>query len=534
MLWSNLWRYLLQVLRFFLICFVSYNLTLSLLGAEDSLLKEAKIAFSRKAYQEAVKKFTQYSETHPNDGIPLMYMGYIYEYKKDYPRSIYHFRRSVELNLDREQKKTVLLKLALFFQFHQDWNLAATYASRFLKIEPKNEEMQKIYQKATLNRGVVVSNPTVSLVEKKEDEIDKTPSKKKELEKQDKVTGPEKIEKADKIEKPDKSSSTSEKSDKTEKNSNEDDLWEKALTLVEEKKWDQAESLLANLIERDPNRTRYFYKMGIVKLRKEDAKSAIEFFDKAKKNPFSKDTNVFLYFIFLNEGLAFQKLNQSDKAEESFKKAIAQQEKDVPYLALSRMKHQATNWSECFNFADQAVNLGGQTEAHMFRFVCGAEDGKPTEVWQNNFEKFSKFLEKSYNDPATVPEKFQIGFLRLARQLTATGKPEKAEPYFEIVGKDPNLNQSREYLFYRGRNLFYIGKTDEGLSYLNKVPNSSAAYYMIARAYARKKDLAKTKEHIAKAGQLKAEYWDFASNETDFQEFRKDQSFLEFLKNKGN
>ncbi len=505
----------------------------TLFPVEDSVLKDAKKAFSRKAYQESVKKFTQYSETHPNDGVPFMYMGYIYEYKKDYPRSILNFRKAAELNLDKEQKKTVLLKLALFFNFHQDWNLAAVYSSRFLKYDPKNEEIGKIYNRAVGNRGNPGTAVTVSSIEKPAEARPSASSRKEENEKQEKPEKQEKSEKKEDLNDTAKQpASVYEKALQT--NPNDEDLkWEYALALFEEKKWDKAESILSSLLEKDPNRSRYLYKLGMIKLRKDDPQGAIDNFEKAKKNPFSKDTNVFFYYLNLNQGLAYQKLKKTNEAEDSFKKSFQQVAKDPPLLALSRLKFQQSAWSDCAKFAEQAVSLGGQPEAHMFRFICSAEDGKGTEVWDSNFQQYYKFLEKNFPEPKSAPEKYHIGYLRLARQLTASGKPEKAETYFQIYANDKEVNQTREYLFYRGRNLFYLGKSDEALSLLQQVPNSSATYYLMARAYAKKGDFAKTKSLIQEAAKLKAEYWDFAIKESDFAEPRKDPGFLEFLKNKG-
>jgi len=504
--------------------FILFLLTIQLSATENALLKEAKQAFSRKAYQEAIKKFTKYSELHPSDGEPFMYMGYIHEYKKDYPNSIHNFRKAAELTLPKDHKKTVILKLALFFNYHQDWNLAATYSARYLKYDPKNEEMQKIYNRATGNKGNPSSNiaisPPVKHQEPKNIE-EKTPTKKP-------VSTNVIVEEDDEI-KPSTSYEAELKS-----NPNDENLrWEYALALFEEKKYDLAEENIKILIDKFPNRTRYHYKMGIVKLRKDDPSSAIESFERARKNPLSKDTNVFLYYVFLNEGIAYQKLKQNEKAEDAFKDSYKQLNKDTPLLALARLYHEQSNWNLCADSAEKAVNLAGQVESHMFRFVCLAEDEKSGTRLNVSYEKYFQFLESSFPNLSKTPEKYQVGFLRLARHLTLVGRETTAEKYFSALETDESLNMTREYLFYRGKNLFYLGKIDQSISLLQKVKNSSASHYLLARCYAKKGDVSQLKTNLKTAGDLKADYWEMAKKENDFANYMKDVQFKDYIDNKG-
>ncbi len=497
-------------------------LTFTLSANENAILKDAKKAFSRKAYSEAIKKFIMYSENHPSDGEPFMYLGYIYEYKKDYPNSIQNFRKSAELNLEKDHKKTVLLKLALFFNYRQDWNLAAAYSARYLKYDPKNEEMQKIYNRATGNRGNPSSNtnyiPPVKVIETKP-VVEKQENKKANLH-------------SENDEDDLKQSSEYEKELKLSPN-DENLRWEYSLSLIEEKKYELAEENIKLLIEKNPNRTRYHYKLGIVKLRKEDPKSAIDSFERARKNPLSKDTNVFLYYVYLNEGIAYQKLNEFEKAESSFKSAFKQVAKDTPLLALARLYHSETKWTECAENADGAIQLAGQIESHMFRFICLAEKEKAGSKFEGSFEKYFGYLESNFPNPSKSPEKYQVGFLRLARYLTTLGKENTAEKYFAVLESDPSLNLTREYLFYRGKNLFYLGKIDQAISLLQKVSNSSASHYLLARSFAKKGDLVSLKINLKEAGNLKEEYWEMAKSEPDFSVFEKDNSFKQFIFTKG-
>ncbi|MCT8334244.1 tetratricopeptide repeat protein [Leptospira sp. 85282-16] len=493
---------------------------------DSDAMKEGKKAFSKKAYGEAIKKFTKHADSHPQDGEAYMYLGYIYEYKKDYPKSIQNFRRAVELDLDKDQRKTVLLKLALFFNYHQDWNLSATYSARYLKYDPKNEEVQKIYNRAVGNKGNPSSSQSYSQpqrqepkhTEPKQSDLKKDTSKKQEEVSEDQEST--------------KPSSYYEQVLANQPNL-EDVRWDYVLALFEEKKYDLAETNLKTLIENNPNRSRYHYKLGIVKLRQDDPKSAIEFFERAKKNPFSKDTNVFLYYVYLNEGFAYQKLAELDKAETSFQQAYKQLQKDPPLLALARLYEQKSDWENCISSADKALSLNpNQVESHMFRFVCMFEAGQRTKKFETSFSKYSEFIDSKFPDLTQTPEKYQVGFLKLARRYTETNAFDKAETYFSVLEKDAVKAETREFLFYRGRNYFYSGKVDLAITILQKVTGSSSGHYLLARCYSKKGDISKTKEQFKLAADLKPEYWVSESLEKDFKDVWKDVNFREFIKTK--
>lgn len=514
----------------FLFIFVLFQTTV--FAIDSDAMKEGKKAFSKKAYGEAIKKFTKHADSHPQDGEAYMYLGYIYEYKKDYPKSIQNFRRAADLDLDKDQRKTVLLKLALFFNYHQDWNLSATYSARYLKYDPKNEEVQKIYNRAVGNKGNPSSNtPTYTQTTKVEPKQDTKQSDSKQT---DSKKDPNK--KADDPVEDKETTKPSESYEQILANQPnlEDVRWDYVLALFEEKKYDKAESNLNLLIEKNPTRSRYHYKMGIIKLRLDDPKSAIESFEKAKKNPFSKDTNVFLYYVYLNEGIAYQKLAEIDKAEFSFLEAFKQVQKDTPLLALARLYEQKSDWEKCIQSSDKALTFNpNQIESHMFRFICLFEAGNKTKKFETSFSKYSEFIKTKFPDPTQTPEKFQVGFLKLARKHTENNAFDLSETYFSVLEKDQTISNGREYLFYRGRNYFYGGKIDLAIPFLQKTTGSSAAHYLLARCYAKKNDITKTKEQFQLAADLKPEYWTSTSLEKDFKEVWKDNSFREFLNTKG-
>ncbi|MDF3822451.1 tetratricopeptide repeat protein [Leptospira sp. 96542] len=510
------------VRKYISIYFTLVFFTTSLLAIDSGLMKEAKQAFSKKAYGEAIKKFTKYTDLHPQNGEAYMYLGYIYEYKKDYPKSISNFRKAAELDLEKSQRKTVLLKLALFFNYHQDWNLSAAYSSRYLKYDPHNEEMQKIYNRAVSNRGNPGANTTYIAPVKTEPK--QNDPKKDHTKKTEPVTTEPEVTKT----------SESYEAALNSNPNNEDLRWDYALALFDEKKYDLAEKNLSLLIEKNPGRTRYHYKLGVTKLRLDDPKSAIESFERAKKNPFSKDTNVFLYYVYLNEGFAFQKLGEFNKAETSYLEAYKQLQKDPPLTSLARLYHSQSKWDECINYADKSLVLNPNlTESHMFRFVCLFESGKRTKKFETSFTKYQQSLESEFGEPNKMPDKFHLGFLKMARKLIEIGQQEKAESYFKVLEPDVSVNETREYLFYRGKNLFYLNRLDLALPVLQKVKGSSAAHYLLARIHAKKNEIPNAKEQLKLAADLNAEYWKLEVLEKDFKEIWKDPSFQEFVQKKG-
>lgn len=242
---------------------------------------------------------------------------------------------------------------------------------------------------------------------------------------------------------------------------------------------------------------------------------------------------MFLYYVYLNEGIAYLKLSEIEKAETSFLDAFKQVPKDTPLLALARLYEQKSDWEKCIQSSDKALSINpNQVESHMFRFVCMFEAGTRTKKFESSFAKYSEFVKTKFPDPTQTPEKFQVGFLKLARKYTENNAFDTAEIYFTVLEKDQTISTGREYLFYRGRNYFYSGKIDSAIPYFQKTTGSSAAHYLLARCYAKKNDLTKTKEEFQLAADLKPEYWTSSSLEKDFKEVWKDNSFQEFLRTK--
>ncbi len=129
-------------------CFITVSLSIS-----ANSLKEAKKAYSQKQFQKATKLFWENAKKNPGDGEAYMYLGYIAEFQKDYRQSIQYFRKAVDLKLSKEQKQTSLVKILIFYNYHQAWDYVLHYANRYLKIDPANREVAKMRDRAAGNKG---------------------------------------------------------------------------------------------------------------------------------------------------------------------------------------------------------------------------------------------------------------------------------------------------------------------------------------------------------------------------------------------
>lgn len=480
----NVW--LSIIASFFSIIFVN-SLSTQPAIKEPEALKEAKKSYSQKKYDTAIKQFTSYAESNPGDGVPYLYMGYIYETRKDFPKSIAMFKKALDGKLTPEQRKTTLLKLALYFNYYQEWDQAYIYATRYLALNPDNREIQKIRDRAEANRGKSQPTSTPQIITQEKSKP------KTELEYEEILRKNPKDEEA---------------------------RWELSLIYFNEKKFSQAEKLLQSLVNDFPNKPSYSYKLGVTKIRLEKFEEAVDLFQKAKPHIPESDKK-FLYFLFLNEGLAYYKLERYYEAEMSLKKAYELNATNLAVIGLQKIYYNIGKNQECIQISE---GWKDDLEIKMYRALCNYElkEAGPLFAFENELK--SQF-------PTSIPEIFFPGLMKLAREYTNNEKYSQAEEYFKIIEKQ--YYNEREYLFYRGKALYYSGFPEKALPYLEKVDKSSAAFYLCAKAYAKLGNKAKSKEYILKATEMKPVYWDFAMEEDDFIELRKDPSFLQFLTTKG-
>lgn len=463
-------------------------------------LKEAKKSYSQKKYDTAIKQFTAYSEKHPNDGSPYLYMGYIYESKKEFPKSISMFRRAVEGNLTKNQKATTLLKLSLYYNYYQEWDLAAVYSARYLKMRPGNKEIEKINERAEANRGRSPHQQAYSNTQTTTPQVESSAKKTK-----------------------------AEFEAILKKNPNDEEArWELSLIAFSEKDYSRAEDLMKPLVASHPSKPSYSYRLGAAQLRLDKYLDSISNFNLSKKHA-NKEDKTFLYYLYLNEGIAFYKLNKFSEAEASLLASYKMKDKTSPLVALVRVYYDSSNYQKCIDTSEKVLKKSPDNlENKMYRALCKfdskAKDSGPIYA-------FEKELRSQYSNTSAIPENYFPGLIKLAREYTNSEKYQKAEEYYRILEK--KYSQDREYLFYRGKALYYTKNPKLAIAHLSKVERSSAAIYLLAKSYAALGDQPKTEEFLKKSGDLKSIYWELASEEGDFQEMRKQPSFLEFLKNKG-
>ncbi|MCK6381598.1 MAG: tetratricopeptide repeat protein [Leptospiraceae bacterium] len=465
-------------------------------------MKDAKKAYSQKQFQKAIKLFQEHIEEHPNNGEAYMYLGYIYESLKNFPKSILMFRKAADLNISTKYKQIIYLKIALYYNYHQDWELAGIYANRLLKVNPKSKDGQKIRDRAELNRGNSSTNsntvsPDVSNLKKHSND-------------------PEKaiyfLEKAI-----------------NENRAGEDVRWELALLYMKTENYSKADATLQWLISKKPKNKNYLYKAGIAKIRLGSYQEAIDLFEESIANSTEKDTKL-LFYNNLNEGVAYHKLKNLATAAKFYRKALALENSIVPVIALTRIKYDAGDWENCIKTADTVLEKSTEEpESMMFKGLSQLKL-KQKKQGMANLLKFRKFLLKKEGTLDDIPEKYHDGIIKLARFYTNRKKYKLARKYFKSV--ENTKENTKEYLFYLGKNYLYSKEPENAVRLLQKLDFSSA-YYLMAKSFALHHNLNLTKESLKRAGAKKEIYWKKAKNETYFQEFKKDPEFVKFIDNKG-
>jgi tetratricopeptide (TPR) repeat protein len=496
----------LKAFYLFIVIF-GLNLNSQTSQADPPVLREAKKAYSQKSYGSALKQFQDYADKYPNDGTPYVYMGYIYESKKDFSKSISMFRKAVDGNLSKSQKSTSLLKLALYYNYYQDWDHALVYSSRYLKVNPNNNEVQKIYERAEANRGKTGSRiPNYSY-----------------------HSNSNSIEESNSNLKSSKSKTKAEYESILAKNPNDEEArWDLAILFFNEKEYKKAESQMRILVEKFPLKPSYSYKLGVTLTRLDKNLEALEFFQMSRKN-LPDDDKTFQYFLNLNEGLALYKLKRFTESETSLLQAYKLNSKEPPLKALVYLYHDSSNWEKCMTSAEKMFKENPDNlESNMYYAICKYESPEKN---ASSLFSFEKKLRSKNSKLESIPEKYYLGLMKVAREYTNTEKYNEAEIYFKLIEK--SFQNDREYQFYRGKSLFYAGMPAKAIPFLIKVDRSSSALYLLAKSYASLGDQLKTEEYIQKAGDIKESYWNLAQEESEFEQLRQNTAFVEFLKNKG-
>jgi tetratricopeptide (TPR) repeat protein len=251
-----------------------------------------------------------------------MYLGYIYESLKEYNISTAYFRKASDLKLSPKQKKTVLLKLIIYFNYMHAWNYVVHYSNQYLILDPGNVEVEKILSKGRGNRGSdqIASVNLQYQDREKSNKQDKT-----------KITETES--------KPSTKDPKNEKAKESKKVSNEEtELWDLALRSIEKGEYTNAFSFLSKLIESFPDNKDYLYKAGIVKMRLKEYDKAVDYFDLALKNTNEKNETMY-YYLYLNKGIALSKLEKFEQALDVLKKSYSYNRSFLPILIIIRLKY---------------------------------------------------------------------------------------------------------------------------------------------------------------------------------------------------
>ena len=505
-------------LRFFLLSFLIFQLPLF------AGIKEAKKAYAQKQFQKAIKLFTEYSRESPSDGEPYLFMGYIYESQKDFPRSMAMFRRAVELNLNPKQRKTCYLKIILFYHYHQGWDIVAHYSNKFLKLDPTNKEVSKMRDRAYANRG---HDPGSISFAKPEDIKAK---QKKNSEETEKLAQETKQKEKEKEIQPEPKPKIETSSDKPAKKSKEEKNWELSLKYFKQEDYQKADRIMQELLIQSPNNKNYLYKAGIAKLRLGEYEKAIHFFEKSKKLATEEDS-MLLYYIYLNEGQANQKLGKTNTAISLYEKAYNQNKSSVLLPVLTRLYYETSLFGDAIKTSNEILKSdSNHLEANMYKSLAQIAVGKKKAGYKNLLE-FTKKINRLHPDINTVPEKFHEGLLQTGMFYSNRAKYKLALKYLTLVSA--TKAKSTKFNFSLGKTYFYSRKFDLAIVFLEKIPEVSAANYLLAKYYASTNNLPKSKEYLQKAGNKKEIYWLKPKVDPYFMELRRTPEFVSFLENKG-
>lgn len=513
-------------LRFFLILSILFHIPIF------AGMKEAKKAYAQKQFQKAIKLFTEYAKENPSDGEPFMFMGYIYESQKDFPSSMAMFRRAVELNLNPKQKKTSLLKIILFYHYHQSWDVVAHYSNRFLKLDPDNREISKMRDRAYANKG---HDPgTLSLVKpdeqktkqkKSSEENEKHLAEEKEQREKEKERERER-EREKEIER-EKIESLSEK--RNSQNSEEKN-WELSLKYFKLEDYQKADKIMQELLNQSPNNKNYLYKAGIAKLRLGEYEKAIKYFEASKKLTKEKD-KMLLYYLNLNQGQAYQKLGNTNTAIELYYKAYQYNNSPIILPAIAKIQYENKSYEEAIKTSDQTLKSDpNNLEANMYKSLSLISLGRKKTGYKILLD-FTKRINRLYPEINTVPEKFHDGILQIGMFYSNRIKYKLALKYLTVVSS--TKSKSKRFNFSLGKTYFYTKKYDLAIVFLEKVPEIPAANYLLAKYYAKENNLIKCKDYLAKAGKKNEIYWIKVKLDSYFKELLKSPEFVAYIDAKG-
>ncbi|TGK38064.1 tetratricopeptide repeat protein [Leptospira andrefontaineae] len=454
-------------------------------------MKEGKKAYSRKDYTEALKQFQKYNDGNPSSGEAWMYMGYIYESRKDYNKSIQAFKKAVSLNLPKKDLVNSLTKIILYHNYQRDYGEVISYSNRLLKIDPDLSHIQKI--RAAAEERYSSGGPRKPVYHEEEPEQESVSSLEKKL--------------------------------KQEPN-NKEILWRLALAYYNEKEFAKSESILSGLVKSEPENVEYGYKYGALLVRIGNYDDALVVLNRIEpKIPSEREK--LLYYTHLTQAAAYHKKKNFEEASKYYRKAHANKHTVLPLIGLTKIKWQQKDCDSAIKTAEKALEYGEKTrEIRMYIGLCKIQIGKKEEGY-DLLKEIGAAIEKENPELKELPDVYYDGILKLARYYTNNGNYEKALKYFHAV--QPDEEEIREYNFYLGKTYLYTGSVEKAINHLERVEDSAGAYYLLAKCYAEKNDQEKTMSYIKRSGSIKSSYWSSAEKDKAFKKFRSDEGFKTFL-----
>ncbi|EPG74033.1 anaphase-promoting complex, cyclosome, subunit 3 [Leptospira fainei serovar Hurstbridge str. BUT 6] len=455
-------------------------------------LKEGKKAYSRKDYTEALKQFQKYNDNNPSSGEAWMYMGYIYESRKDYSKSIQAFKKAVSLSLPKKDLINCYTKIILYYNYHREYGEVITYANRLLKIAPDLNHIQKM-KIAAEERHSSGGRPSRPVVREESDEQESVASLEKKL-----------------------------RQDPNNKNLK----WQLSLAYYNEKEFGKSESILSELVKEEPENIEYGYKYGALLVRIAKYDEALNILNRIESK-IPPEREKLLYFTHLTQAAAFHKKRNFEEATKYYRKAYANKQTVLPLIGLTKIKWQVKDCENAIKTAEKALEFGEKTrEIKMYIGLCKIQEGKKDEGYEI-LKEIATSIEKENPNLQNLPEVYNDGILKLARYYTNAGQYGKALRYFHSV--EPDEEEEREYRFYLGKAYFYTGSPEKAIVLLEKIENSSNAYFLLAKCYARLGNVDKVMANVKKAAELNQSLWNSAEKEKEFKKFEDDDAFKKFL-----
>ena len=103
--------------------------------------------------------------------------------------------------------------------------------------------------------------------------------------------------------------------------------------------------------------------------------------------------------------------------------------------------------------------------------------------------------------------------------------------YLTVVSS--TKSKSQKFNFSLGKTYFYTKKYDLATVFLEKIPEITAANYLLAKYYAKENNITKCKIHLAKAGNKNEIYWIKVKLDPYFKDLLKSTEFISYVDGKG-